>query len=105
MNAWIEIVKETLIVVWLLVPLLGFFTYRTLRKKGKAQPVLRGVVTTITVGTALTLLGTFQRLRDKGIIEESLAWFLILALLLLVSAQGLQARLERKDENASEGNK
>jgi hypothetical protein len=76
---------------------IGVFFYLAGRKTRAAHPFIKAVLITILMGTANSLIGTFQRLRDKGTIEGSLTWFLILAVLLLMLAVALLVRLTSKN--------
>jgi hypothetical protein len=100
MNGWIKDVRDILIVVWIMAPVLGLFTYRDLRRKKKADPFIRAVLTTIFFGTWLTLGLTFEHLSERGIIDEALKWFLIAGIWLLVIADGLLVRLVDKNRDA-----
>jgi hypothetical protein len=78
--------------------LVGTFTYRRLRRKGEAHPLLRAVLITINIATLFTLLSVFHRLRDKGMIDETLWWFLVASTLLLIMVPQLEERLARKKD-------
>jgi hypothetical protein len=98
MITWTEALIEPTIVFSIFGLLGGTFTYRRLRKKGEAHPILRAVLSTITIGTALILLLVFHRLGDKGMIDETLRWYLVASTGLLITAPQLEERLARKKD-------
>jgi hypothetical protein len=104
MDTWIDAVRETWIVVGIIAPLFGLFIWAA-GKKGMHRPITQAVLQTIGWAALMSMIGTLQRLSDKGMIAATLKWFLIGALLLSLSAQAIQAQLARKNKKPPEDSK
>jgi hypothetical protein len=95
MSHWFEITRETLLIAWLTAILLGLLGYWRGKKRTanyayrRYRMAVRVLLQIVSFGAVFSIIGVLQRVNDAGLIADSLKWFLIAMILLLLMAERL----------------